>query len=173
MEIKGYKAFSEDLTNKYGVPFDEGKQYKVSGKISFGNEGNGYHMCTHISDVFRYVDAVSSEVKVAVVIGSGECVCFNDEYEGYYDMYACEEIYIERILTREEVISLMLKQHDFDVMKFIKTFKMNYNETLLFFSAFKGRIDIEKMLLYYQCGCKDVYNTGYKRLVLKYGQNCD
>ena len=57
--IKGYKAFNSDKTNRYGFPFESGNTYSVDGEIKFGNEGNGYHLCTSTSDVFRYVDADS------------------------------------------------------------------------------------------------------------------
>ena len=61
-EVKGYKAFNKDKTNRYGLPFTEGVTYKVGGDISFGNAGNGFHMCTHLSDVFRYFDAIDDVV---------------------------------------------------------------------------------------------------------------
>ena len=65
-EVKGYKAFNCDATNRYGMPFTEGQTYRVEGEISFGNRGNGFHMCTAWSDVFRYVNATEEDVLVAV-----------------------------------------------------------------------------------------------------------
>ena len=124
------------------------------------------------SDVFRYVNAFDEEVQVAAVTGSGDCVVFNDEYEGYYDMYACEKIQIDKFLSRDEVIALMLRAHVFDVTKFIKTYKMTSNEIAIFFKKFTGQMDIERLLLYYQCGQKQVYENGYcMKKVLEYGQN--
>ena len=64
-EVKGYKAFNNDATNRCGKPFTEGETYRVDGEIRFGNEGNGFHMCTFLSDVFRYVNAIDEEVLVA------------------------------------------------------------------------------------------------------------
>ena len=42
MEIKGYKAFNHDLTNRYGEKFNEGVTYYVNGPIKYGNNGNIY-----------------------------------------------------------------------------------------------------------------------------------
>ena len=35
-EVKGYKAFNKDLTNRYGKPFTEGGTYSIFGKLQFG-----------------------------------------------------------------------------------------------------------------------------------------
>ena len=51
MEVKGYKAFNKGLTNRYGRKFEIGKQYSLDGKISFGNDGNGFHFCKNIEEV--------------------------------------------------------------------------------------------------------------------------
>lgn len=108
--IKGYKAFNSDKTNRYGIPFEAGKAYKVDGDISFGNQGNGFHMCTSISDVFRYIDANDiNNYKIAVVYGYGDSVLYEDDYEGYYDMYACRCMYVKKFLTRNEVFEIFKK----------------------------------------------------------------
>ena len=175
-EVKGYKAFNKDKTNRYGVPFMEGATYKVSGEISFGNNGNGFHMCTYLSDVFRYFD--SDDVVVAQVVGRGDRVKYDDEYEGYYDMYSVRELYINRFMSREEVISQMLNDNSINVIKFIKTFKMSSAEKIKFLYKFKDDIGIVEHLLYYQYDYKNVFyehdgkETARRiRLVNKDGQN--
>ncbi len=107
-EVKGYKAFNKDSTNRYGQPFTEGETYRVNGEIKFGNDGNGIHMCTSLSDVFRYVNAFEEEVIVAEVTGRGKYDKRDDYYYGYYDMYNFEEITVNKFLSREEIISKML-----------------------------------------------------------------
>ena len=128
MEIKGYKAFNLDHTNRYGMPFEEGKDYHVDGKIKFGNNGNGFHMCTHLSDVFRYFDP--EYIDVASVIGSGEYDEGEDETwsEPYYDMYAVSDIHIEKFLTRDEIIDIISKSSSSDIVKFFATFKPTKKE---------------------------------------------
>ena len=51
MRVKGYKCFFKDKTNRFGIPFEEGEEYHIEGSIRFGNKGNGFHMCVHLSDV--------------------------------------------------------------------------------------------------------------------------
>ena len=128
MEVKGYKAFNVDKTNRYGKPFKEGETYRAHGEISFGNDGNGFHMCTSLSDVFRYFEYPLGEACVAEVIGRGKCLEFNDEYYGYYEMYAVEEITITHFMERKEIIARMLKDHDFNNRKFLMTLKLTEHE---------------------------------------------
>ena len=61
-EVKGYKAFNKDATNRYGRPFTEGETYRITGELQFGNDGNGFHMCTSLCDVFRYVNAIDDDI---------------------------------------------------------------------------------------------------------------
>lgn len=176
-EIKGYKAFNKDATNRYGKPFEEGKAYRVDGEIVFGNHGNGYHMCTSLCDVFRYVDAINDDVLVAEVTGRGKHQRMDDEYYGYYDMYSCEEITIDRFLERKEVIELMLDSSAHQVIKFFATCALSEREKILFYSKFRNEYDVIQNLLYYQYGCTDIFEKNYKnndlqmRLVMKDGQN--
>lgn len=176
-EVKGYKAFNKDATNRYGKPFTEGETYFVEGPVSFGNNGNGYHMCTALSDVFRYVNAMTEEALVAEVTGSGSHVKMDDEYYGYYDMYAVERITIDKFLTRDEIIDKMLNSSPFQVRKFLSTFGLSEEEKILFVKKFRNDREILKCLLYYHFGCKQIYEQNYVkgdkqiRMVLKYGQD--
>ena len=88
--IKGYKCFNKNLINRYGIPFEVGKTYKVDGNISFGNNGNGFHMCVNLEDTLRYFDGFNTEIDICEVIGDGNFVLFEDNYYGYYDMYSFE-----------------------------------------------------------------------------------
>ena len=175
-EVKGYKAFNKDATNRYGKPFTEGETYRVIGEIKFGNDGNGFHMCTALSDVFRYVDAVEDDVIVAEVTGKGKKACFDDNYYGYYDMYACEEITIDKFLSREEVIEEMLNSPSHQVKKFIVTYRLTREEAIRFARKFRRDTEVIKALLYYHFGVEEIYkqNNDEKeclRLVLKHGQD--
>ena len=175
-EVKGYKAFNKDATNRYGKPFTEGETYRVTGEIKFGNDGNGFHMCTALSDVFRYVNATDDEVLVAEVTGRGEKASFDDNYYGYFDMYACEEITIDRFLSREEIIEKMLKSPSHQVKKFIVTFRLTNEEAVRFAKKFRGDMEVIKALIYYHFGNPEIYRQNKDeneclRLVLKYGQD--
>ena len=108
MEVKGYKAFNKGLTNRYGRKFEIGKQYSLDGKISFGNDGNGFHFCKNIEDTLRYFDGVDGKIEIAEVIGSGEIVTNEDEYNGFYDMYSAQRIKINRKIERQELVTMFL-----------------------------------------------------------------
>lgn len=176
-EIKGFKAFNKDSTNRYGKPFEEGKTYRVDGDIVFGNYGNGYHMCTYLCDVFRYVDDTNGDVLIAEVTGRGKYRKMDDEYYGYYDMYSFEELTIDRFMSRDEVIELMLNSSTVQVKKFLATSYLSDKEKIMFYSKFKNDLDVIKNLLYYHFDCKDVFELHDAecdlqiRLVKKNGQN--
>jgi hypothetical protein len=128
--IEGFKAFNSNKTNRYGMSFDEGKAYHASGEISFGNDGNGFHICKHLSDVFRFFD--SEDVIVARVIGSGEIVEaeLHDWTEPYIEMYAVSDLYVDSFLNREEIINEMKKASSSDVIKFFATYNVKEDEAL-------------------------------------------
>ncbi len=176
-EVKGYKAFNKDSTNRYGQPFTEGSTHKVTGEVKFGNDGNGFHMCTALSDVFRYVNAMEDDVLVAEVTGRGNYVKRDDTYYGYYDMYSFEEITIDKFLSREEIITKMLESPSHEVEKFFSTCRLSEQEKVLFARKFRSDIEVIKALLYYHFGCTEIYKNDYAfgneyiRLVLKYGQD--
>lgn len=170
MEVKGYKIFNKDKTNRYGKEFVEGKKYIVGGKISFGNRGNGFHMCVHLSDVFRYVDTEDNDFVVAEVKGSGQ-TCLHEEpncFEGYYDMYSCSEIKVVRFLSRKEIIDLMLEANEFEVLKFIRTFKLTTSEAIQFYKKFRSCKAIVCALMYYHFDYKNVYEDVEKKKTLTF-----
>ena len=152
MEIRGYKAFNKDHTNRYGRTFEEGKYYHKDGHISFGNHGNGFHMCAHLSDVFRFFDP--DDIDVASVIGYGEMAEgeYDDWDEPYYDMYAVSDIYIEKFLTREEIIDIMSKSSCSDMVKFFATYNPTEEEGIKILRGGRERYDYfraAKAFLYY------------------------
>lgn len=175
MELKGYKAFNSDMTNRYGLPFEVGSTYRVSGEISYGNQGNGFHMCKNLCDVFRYFD--SENAIVAEVTGNGQCVEFSDEYNGYYNMYAVEAITIDKILSRAEIINIMLSSSDFNIKKFLMTFVLNEEEKKAFLRHYSNNSIMLEWLAYYQFGYKKIFDMGCLekkeklKKVFNYGQN--
>ncbi len=176
MEIKGYKAFDKDSRNRYGCSFTPGETYHVDGEIKFGNIGNGYHFCKELCDVFRYVDT-SEDIKVAEVTGFGKFVRYDDEYYGYYDMYAIESIRIDRFLQREEIIAHMLLTNEVNCKKFLGMFPLTDEEKKMFLRRFKNNMSMIEFLLYYQFGYTQIYEMRMRekkevvRKVLAYGQD--
>ena len=156
--IKGYKCFNKNLINRYGIPFEVGKTYSASGDISFGNNGNGFHMCLNLEDTLRYFDGFNSEIDICEVIGYGNFVLFEDNYYGYYDMYSVEKIQIIKKLSREEIIDKMLNSIEFRVIRFIQGYKLSPFELQLFKDRFANNISILNAISYYQEGNLDIYS---------------
>lgn len=156
MEIRGYKCFNSDFTNRYGRKFSVGKIYVVPGIIKFGNYGNGFHICKNMEDTFRYYD--TSNIIVCEVIGSGNYVEYSDEYNEYFDMYSVEKLEIIRKLSREEIIEEGLNLNEIRVKRFLSTFKLTQEEIDNFKSKFRNNRNILNILAYYQEENKDVYN---------------
>ena len=157
MEKYGYKCFNKDMTNRYGVPLEVGKTYSIEGDIKFGNDGNGYHFCKNLEDTLRYFDAVNDEVSICYVKGFGNIDEYEDDYYGYYDMYASSNMEIIKKLSREEIINYALNLYPFRACRFIQLFKLTTDEIVLFKNKFKNDKDVINSLLYYQLGDKEVY----------------
>lgn len=166
--LEGYKIFNKDLTNRYGKKFEIGNIYSIEGDISFGNYGNGFHMCKNLCDAFRYYD--SEECCVAKVEGYGDYIVYDDEYYGYYDMYSVRSIKLIELLSREDIIDMMLNDNNYNIVKFIKTFKMNKYETKLFLDKYNNSYDIIRNLFYYQIerNYKDEEIAKIKKIYKKY-----
>lgn len=148
--IRGYKAFNKDMTNRYGASFEEGRIYCVKGPISFGVRGNGYHFCARLEDTLRYVPAMEEEIKIAKVIGLEEIVTSNDEYYGYYDMYVARSLYIDKILTREEIITQMSKANPIYVKRFVSSFALTEEEIQLFRINYVDDLEVQRAIAYFQ-----------------------
>lgn len=159
-KVVGYKCFNKDHTNRYGIEFHQGRTYtSTSSDVSFGNESKvGYHMCKHMEDTFRYFPADSDDVTVARVIGSGNIVTRDDEYNGFYDMYSVENLYIDRFLNREEIINYFLDRDENRVCRFIQLFRLTEEEIKLFQLRFNESTCVNNYINYYQLGIKDAFN---------------
>ena len=155
MEVYGYKCFKKGLINVYGVSFKVGETYHCDGNIMFGIDGNGYHMCERLEDTFRFFD--TNAVDVCEVIGFGECIKRDDEYNDYYDMYVCENMYIVKKLMREEIILYGLNLLEFRLLRFISLFKLNDEEKKLFRDKFKNDILVNEFIDYYQDNKRDAF----------------
>lgn len=156
--IKGHKCFNKNLVNRYGILFEIGKIYSVTGEIKFGNNGNGFHMCTNLEDTLRYFDGFNDEIDICEVIGFGKFIMFEDTYYDYHDMFSVEKIQITKKLSREEIIEKMLNSHEIRVIRFIQGYKLTLEEIELFKQKFNNSINVINAISYYQEGNLDVYS---------------
>ena len=115
--MKGYKAFNKDETNRYGKKYEENTVYKAEGPLQFGNHGNGFHFCKRLEDTLRYFPAMEEEIQIAEVTSLGEQVEYDDDYYGYYDLFAARTIRIDKFLTREEIVDMYLVMDNDDRIK--------------------------------------------------------
>lgn len=158
--IIGYKAFNNDKTNRYNQIFEEGKSYYITGELKWGSHGNGYHFCLHMADVFRYFD----NPLIGKVTSLGKILKYDDEYYGYYDMYVSEGIYINRFLTRKEIIDYFLKsQNYYELEHFLISFKLNKEELKEFSLKLKENNELKKYLDYYQKQELDAFTRELKK----------
>ena len=156
--VIGYKAFNSDLTNRYGLKFKVGKIYFSTGAISFGNNGNGFHLCKNIEDTFRYFDA--EKITICKVIGSGLFAKNNSQEDDYYDfddMYSVEKLIILKKLTRIEIIQEGLKLDEHRAKRFVFLFPLTEDEIILFKEKFKDYPMVIDAIAYYQENDKTVY----------------
>lgn len=150
--IIGYKAFNKNFTNNYNQKFEVGKTYFCPGKIEYGVNGNGFHFCENIEDTLRFFNAMNEEIIICEVVGMGEILSYDDEYNGYYDMHVCSEIYISKVLSRDEIVNYFISQPKFRQERFIQGYKLTAEEISLFNSK-----QLTKTINYYQKNIKDAF----------------
>lgn len=165
--ILGYKCFNKGLVNNYGKQFKVGAIYHTNGDVSFGNNGNGFHMCERLQDTLKFFDTFNNEVDICEVIGYGKCVKRDDEFYDFFDMYCCENIKIVKKLSRDEIVLYGLNLDEINVLRFISLYKLNSDEELLFREKFKSNSLVNKYIDYYQDGIKTVFTNDEKTMKLR------
>lgn len=160
--IIGYKCFDKGLINRYGIKFEVEKTYHINEEIIFGNHGNGFHVCTNLEDTLRYFDAMNDEVDIALVKCYGKMAKGEDDYYGYYDMYAVELMHIEKILTRKEIINYAIKLPEERLKRFISLFKLSKEEIILFKNKYNKKEQVLEYIKYYQENDKEVFQRRKK-----------
>lgn len=161
MEIYGYKCVNKDKTNRYGITYELNKTYTIKDpnkNISFGNNGYGFHFCLNLEDTLRYFDAINNEVIIYLVKGFGDIIEYEDEYNGFYNMYVSSNMEFIKELTREEIINYALTLNSERIKRFISLFKLNDSEINLIKNKYNSLI-INQYIEYYQYNNKEAFNT--------------
>ncbi len=146
--IVGYKCFNEGLVNRYGKKFELGMKYRVYDEIRFRE--NGFHLCTNLEDTLRYFDAMNEKVEIAKVLGFGNIDIYNDEYNGFYDMYAVEYMEIMHVLTRDEIINYAIHLPVERLRRFISLYRLTKDEIIAFKQKYSNIPAILMTIEYYQ-----------------------
>lgn len=158
MKIEGYKAFNKGLINRYGKEFTEKIVYFQNEEPKFGNNGRGFHFCKRLEDTLRYFPAMEEEIEIAKVTSLGQISEYEDDYYGYYDLYATNIIKIDHVLTRKEILTQVLKLTDERrIIRFISGYRLTKEEIEIFRIRFINNKSIQDAISYYQEGDKDVY----------------
>ena len=80
-----------------------------------------------------------------------------DDYYGYYDLYVTDHIYIEHVLTREEIINYIKNANPLRVERFIMGYKLMSDEIETILKENPDNERIMDAIDYYQYGNKYVY----------------
>ena len=159
--IYGYKGLKKGNMTHFGDVLEEGVTYSVEGPLKVGlrngEEGNGYHMCEYLSDVFRFFP--NEKPIIAFVEGSDENIEYSDDYYGNLGMHVCRSIKILKILSREEVIDTILDSGEMNIVNYLRTDKLNEEETDKFLDCCRSYPIILEEILYSQKGYKDIFRN--------------
>ena len=77
-------------------------------------------------------------------------------------MYCTDIIRIDRVLERDEIVSMFLDKNNLRVMRFIKGFKLTPNELDLYKLTYESDSCVMNAIAYYQEGDKEVYERKAK-----------
>ena len=142
--IYGYKIFNSDFTNRFNKKFEVGKKYVAEDS----HKHYSYHYCQYLEDVFVYYSSL--DTIVCKVIGSGTIHRYDSDYYGVYGVCASSELFIERVMSREEIISYFLGMKEtMRVKNFIIRFKLTMEEINLFLNKFVGCSEVISTIKYY------------------------
>ena len=152
----GYKAFDYDLVNTYGMKFDLNVEYSLSGELKFGNNGNGFHFCTNLEDTLRYVDGANAIIVMVEALGNLKQ--YDDEYNGYYDMFVTNKIKIIKVLTKEDILKYKFKLPEFRMIRLISSyFQFSEEDLQMLEMLYQNNDSIIKAIRYYQRNELDAY----------------
>ena len=136
--VFGFKAFYPGLINRYGQKYEINKLYHTDKDITFGNNSHAYHMCENLEDVYRYYP--NDNILIAEVMGFGNITEYNDEYYGYYNMYACEYMIINKVLSNEDIMNYILNLNNINrVNRFLKRANLTIEEKERIYLKFKDK----------------------------------
>ena len=125
MAISGYKVFHGDMTNRYGLKFEEGQTYEVNLEENKkkGIRGYGYYYCTRLEEcIIFYLD---EDKKVAKVTGFEN---FRGDEENYEGICVARKIRIDKIMSREEIMDYIIGLEESRVVLFITHYKLTREE---------------------------------------------
>lgn len=122
---------------------------------------SGYHFCKNLEDTLRYFNGLEEEITICQVKAIGNISEYTDEWYGY-DIYATDKLYIEKILSRKEIIEYANKLDNNRLIRFIQGLKLTPEEISYFKEKYNQRSIILNYLKFYQEGDLEVFEKEYK-----------
>lgn len=166
MSLEGYKAFKKGLFNRYGVQFKEHQDYVVDLQgedLKYGNNGNGFHFAKRLEDCLRYYNGFEEEIDIAKVVSLGDFKESFDDYYGYYDLYVTNHLYIDHVMTREEILNYIIGVNNFRVVRFIQGYKLTPLEIMELLKKYPNDNSIIDAIKYYQYHDDTAYVKRYRQ----------
>ena len=159
MEKEGFKSFDKNFKSFNDIIMEPNKIYEIDGEIKYHK--HGYHFASRLEDTLRYVNGLEEEVKLCKIKALGLIDWYDDEYYGYYDLGCTNKIYIDKLLTREEIIDYALNLHEQRLLRFIQGYKLTKEELELFKSIYKRKENVLNFISYFQEKDYDVFKKKY------------
>lgn len=159
--MNGYKSFSKSSLTNQGVKLIEGKIYTTQ-TLPIA-KANGYHYCQKLEDTLRYNNGLEEEIIICQVKAVGHIAEYYDEWYGY-EIYSTDKLYIEKILSREDIINYANKLDNQQFIRFIQGFKLTKEELEYFYQKYESRSIMTNYLKYYQEKDLEIFNREYKKL---------
>ena len=160
MNNNGYKSFNKDFKTFNDIIMEPNKIYELDGEIKYHKYG--YHFASRLEDTLRYVNGLEEKIILCKIKALGNIDWYDDEYYGYYDLGCTNKIYIDKPLTREEIINYALKLYEQRLIRFIQGYKLTKEELELFKTIYKNNDNIINFLSYYQEKDYEVFKRKYK-----------
>ena len=140
VEVPGYKIFNGDMTNWYGLQFEEGRTYHTIRKP-------GFYYCTKLSEVFG-VYFGNPSVQVARVTGYIE-----EEREASFRKYSTTvrtavSLRIDKILTREEIMQQVIADGESSIKDYLRYFPVTTEEEDYFVENYGDNEELMEIIAY-------------------------
>lgn len=164
--MTGYKLLDIGLINEYGFKYEIDKIYTLNGELKWNY--NGFHFCTHIEDTLRYRDKEKGTFEIVELESLGNIVDgsnIENDYYGYETGYATNIFKITRIISREEMINIVLNSKNINrVIRLISSIPLTKEEINQIKQTYSNDI-INQYIDYYQYDKKDVFRLKLKSKV--------
>ena len=162
--VDGYKCFNKNLIcNQESFKMEEKKLYKIDEDIKFRHKG--FHFCVRLEDTLRFFGGIDDEKEICKIKAVGDIFWESDEYNGYYDMGVTNAIYIDHILSRDEIMEYVDGLTDHRFIRFIMGYKLTKEELEYFKNKYINNFRVSNYLSYYQEKELDIFYK--KRKLIK------